>query len=805
MIGERIKRREDPRLLTGKGQYMADLVLPGMLHAAFVRSPHAHARIKKIDASGALKVAGSVAVFTGADLKQQLEPLTSWYNFAGKQAPTQPHDYPLAVSKVRYVAEPVAVVVAVDRYVAEDAAEAIQVEYEPLPAVVDAEEAMKEGSPLLFDESGSNIYWQGSFRYGDVERAFAEADLVVKDKLYFHRFSSTPMEGYAILASYESVDHSLIVWGNFQSPAIFRLRIARSLGIPVNRVRLITPPDIGGGFGLKMPLHPWAILMAFASMKLKRPVKWVEDRLEHLAASHHGTEQTSYAEFAAKKDGTILGFRAKIIHNEGAYVHMPEPLGIVEWSHIPQGCYRFRNIAMDCFAVLTNKCPVAPNRGYGRMQHQFLLERMMDRVARELRMDPVEVRIKNFIQPEEFPYESTNGALYDSGNYAECVRRAKEKLGWEEWRKQQQAGRKEGRAIGLGLVSIMDPGVTNMAMVGLFDKNLRMSTTGEGASLSIDAGGTITVRMGSWGQGHETTCAQIVAHEFGIPFEHVYVVPGIDTATHPMSGSSGTYASRFAAMASGALQGASGRLKEKMVRIAAQLWREDTVNLDFRDGKVVHKADLSAVAQAGDARAIPMAQLAAIATYSPAKLPSGMEPGLETTYIYNYPKANEMDENFRANFAATYANVVHAVAIEVEPATGRYKILKYAVVHDAGTLINPMIVEGQVHGAVAHSLGAAMLEEFVYDERGQLLSGTYADYLCPRATEIPNIEVEHMITPSPFTAYGVKGMGEGSGPAPALLAQALEDALEPFGKFRITWSRHTPEKIFNLIHGGKAD
>lgn len=796
MIGERIKRREDPRLLTGKGQYMADLVIHGMLHAALLRSPHAHARIKRIDPSGALKVPGAVAVFTGADLKQHLEPLASWYNFAGKQAPTQPHDYPLAVSKVRYMGEPVAVVVASDRYVAEDAMEQIEVEYEPLPVVVDAEEAMKENAPLLFEEAGSNIYWQGSFQYGAVEQAFAEADLVVKDKLYFHRFSSTPMEGYAILANYQSVDHSITIWGNFQSPAIFRLRIAHSLGIPMNRVRLITPPDIGGGFGLKMPLHPWAILVAFVSMKVMRPVKWVEDRLEHQAASHHGSEQTSYVEFAAKKDGTILGLRAKIIHNAGAYVHMPEPLGIVEWSHIPQGCYRFRNVAMECYSVLTNKCPVAPNRGYGRMQHQFLLERMMDRVAQELKMDPVDLRLKNFIRPEEFPYESTNGALYDSGQYAACVHKAQETLDWERWKKEQAKAREQGRYIGLGLVSIMDPGVTNMAMVGLFDKSLKMSTTGEAASLTIDPSGTITVLTGSWGQGHETTCAQVVAYEFGIPFEDVYVVPGIDTATHPVAGSSGTYASRFAAMASGALQGAAAELKEKMIRIAAHLWRTDAEKLEFSEGKVREKG--------GAGKFMPLAQLAALATYSPAKLPPGVKPGMESTFIYNYPKANEMDDSGRANFAATYANVVHAVALEVNPHTGQYEILKYVVVHDAGTLINPLIADGQVHGAVAHSLGAAMLEEFIYNDEGQLLNGSWVDYLCPKATDIPDIEVEHIVTPSPFTAYGVKGMGEGSGPVPALLAQALEDALSPLKQFRITWSRHTPEKVLSMLREARA-
>lgn len=791
MIGERVKRREDLRLLTGSGTYIADIKLPDMLQAAFLRSPYAHAKIVRIDPSRALELRGVVAVLTGAELKERMEPLTSWFDFVGKAAPTKVFDYPMAVSKVRYVGEPVAVVIATDRYVAEDAAERIEVDYEPLPAVVEVEKALEDDAPLLFEDAGNNVYWKGNFRYGDVEKAFADADRVIKEKLYFHRFSSTPMEGNGILAQYHPSEHSITIQGNFQSPAIFRPRIAASLGIPMNRVRLIVPPDVGGGFGLKMPLHPWAILIGFLSIMVKRPVQWIEDRLEHLAASHHGTEQTTDVEFAVKNDGTILGFKARLLHNEGAYVHMPEPLGMVEWSHIPQGCYGFRNIVMDCCAVLTNKCPIAPNRGYGRMQHQFVLERMIDFVARELKMDPVEVRLKNFIHPEEFPYESTNGSLYDSGNYAECVRRAKEKIGWQHWKEEQTKGREQSRYIGLGLVSIMDPGATNMAMTGLFDKDLKMSTSGEAVTLKIDTSGTVTVITGSWGQGHETICPQIVAYEFGIPLDRVCVVVGVDTATHPLSGSSGTYASRFAAMASGAIQGAAGRLKEKMIGIAAHLWKTDPENLEFCDGTVREKE--------GQKRVLPLAQIAAIATYSPARLPKGFDPGMEATFIYNYPKANEIDEEGRANFAATYANAVHAVALEVNPETGQYSILKYVVVHDAGTLINPMIVDGQVHGAVGHSLGAAMLEEFVYNDEGQLLTGSWSTYLCPKATDVPDIEVEHIVTPSPFTAYGVKGMGEGSGPTPALLAQALEDALRPLKDFRITWSRHTPEKLLAAL------
>ena len=447
---------------------------------------------------------------------------------------------------------------------------------------------------------------------------------------------------------------------------------------------------------------------------------------------------------------------------------------------------------MDCYSVLTNKCPTTPNRGYGRMQHQFMLERMVDFMAKELEIPPHEVRMKNFVKKEDFPYECTNGSLYDSGDYHECMRRALAALDYEYWKKEQARAREEGRYIGVGVVSIMDPGATNFAVVGLLDNDIKLAVDGEAARVKLDPSGRAIITPGTWGMSHETICTQIVADEFGIPFENVYVLPGVDSATHPVSGTSGVYGSRFAAMISGALHGACGELKDKMVLIAAHLWRTSPEHLEFAEGRVQ--------ARGNPRQAMPMQQLIGISLFNPAILPPGVTPGMESTFIYNYPKAGPRDEQQRTNYAATFANVVHAAAIEIDPLSGSYKVLKYVVVHDAGTLINPMVVDGQVHGATAHSLGSAMMEEFVYDEDGQHLTGSFNEYLCPKFTDVPDMQVEHLCSPSPFTAYGVKGMGEGGGPGPALIAQAIEDALgDP--SLEITSSFNPPEKVFRMMQG----
>jgi 2-furoyl-CoA dehydrogenase large subunit len=783
-IGQRVKRKEDHRLLTGKGRYVDDAEFPRALHAAFLRSPHPHARLKGVDVTAALKLPGVAAVLTGAEVAEWSDPMSG-----GREEREFPlKDYPLALHKVRYVGEPIAVVAATNRYVAEDAVESIRVEYEPLPAVVDAEKAMEPGAALLFEELGTNLIWRRTFRYGDVDAAFREADRVIPGRLYFHRFHSAPVETAGIVASYDAAEDLLTFWLNAQTPHMVLSIISRSLRRPYSKLRLIVPSDMGGGFGIKQPLYPEAIVLGLLAIKRGKPIKWVEDRTEHLSASRHGSEKHYSYECAVKTDGTILGFKCKTVDNEGAFIRRPEPNGVILWCHTVQGCYQMRNIEMDCSAVVTNKSPVGPNRGYGRMQHGYFLERMVDRVARELGLDPIEVRLRNFIQPHQFPYSATNGCLYDSGDYPRCLRRALEVLEYPRWREEQRRARAEGRYIGIGVVSIMESGVSNWALRGLIHEGAQVTTQGEAVTLTVDRSGDLLVRVGSQGQSSETVAAQLVASEFGVDLDRVHVIWPLDTFLHPFSLSSGTYVSRFAAMASGAVQGAAARLKEKMRQIAAHLWGVGLADVSFENGRVVLRVNPE--------KGLSLRDLARICLYRPTQLPPGVDPSLEVTFVYNFPKTTEITERFEGNFAATYGNAVHAAAVEVDPRTGLYKILKYVVVSDVGVMINPTIVEGQIHGTVAHSLGAATLEEFAYDEAGNFLAATFEEYKCPKATEVPPIDIEHVISPSPFTAYGVKGVGEGNGPVPALLASALEDALYPDFPIQIADSRVTPQRVW---------
>ena len=786
-IGQRVKRKEDRRLLTGRGRYIDDMEFPGALHAAFLRSPYPHARLKRVDVTQALKLPGVTSILTGSEVVALCDSMIG----GREEQEFRLKDYPLAVGKVRYVGEPIAVVAATNRYMAEDAVEGIQVEYEPLPAVVDAERAMERGAPLLFEELGTNLIWRRTFRYGDVEAAFQQANRVIQGRLYFHRHHSTPLETVGIVASYDEADDVLTFWLNSQAPHIVLSIISRSLRRPYAKLRMIVPPDMGGGFGIKQPIHPEVIVLGLLAIRAGKPVKWLEDRVEHLSASRHGSEKHFSFECAVKKDGTILGFKCKTVDNEGAVIRRPEPNGVILWCHTVQGCYQIRNIEMDCSAVVTNKSPVGPNRGYGRMQHMYFLERMVDQVARALDLDPIEVRLKNFIQPQQFPYVATNGCLYDSGDYPKCLRKALEALEFSRWREEQRKARAEGRYIGIGVASIMESGASNWALRGLIHEGAHLSTQGEAATITVDRSGDLLVRVGSQGQSSETVTAQLVASEFGVGLDRVQVIWPLDTWVHPFSLSSGTYVSRFAAMASGALQGAAGQLKEKMKRIAAHLWGAEVTDVSFQNGRVVLK---------GNEKSLSMNDLVRVCLYHPTRLPPGVDPSLEATFVYNFPKATEITERFEGNFAATYGNAVHAAVVEVDPKTGIYKILRYVVVSDIGTMINPTIVEGQIHGTVAHSLGAARLEEFAYDEAGNFLAATFEQYKCPKATDLPDVQVEHVISPSPFTAYGVKGVGEGMGPSPALLASALEDALQhDFPRFQITDSRVTLERVWTQI------
>lgn len=784
-VGREVKRKEDLRLLRGRGNFVYNFNPPEILHAAILRSHYAHARILRIDPNAALALSGVRAVLTGEEVVEMMEPFPHLI-------PT-PSYYPMAVKKARYVGEPIALVAAEDRYLAKDALDLIDAEYAPLRPILDAEKAMESDAPLLHEDFGTNVGWHREFHYGDVDGAFSEADIIVKERFYFHRFASTPIEPWATVASYDSVENRLTIWDQNQQAPMYRARLSRVLRIPEQNIRLITP-DIGGGFGNKQTGYGYSALIALVSIKTGRPVKWIADRREDLIGLMHSPDRIAYVEAAAENNGEVLGLKLKIIDNFGAYVRHPEPQNITNPFKIFLGCYRIKNVSIDAYGVMTNKCPTGPNRGYGINHTYFQLERIMDRIAQRLGLDPADIRQRNFVRPEEMPYTTPFGCVYDGGDYPAALSKVLERIGYRELRENQKKLWKERRYLGVGLASIVEPGATNASVAGLWGSTAPYASTDEAATVKVHATGKVTVAMGTvpQGQGHETVAAQIIADELGVPPEDIEVLPGFDTATHPYGGNSGTYASRFSQVALGALLGAARKIREKMIKIAAHRLDARPGQLDLADGRLFVKDQPD--------RYVTIREIARSAYHLLALLPPGVEPGLEATYTYMFPYTAPLDSQQRSNFACSYGNSAVAVEVEVDGETGQVKILRYVTVHDCGTILNPMLLKGQIHGAVAHGIGGALYEEFVYGDDGQPLATTFADYLVPSATEIPEVEIEHMVTPSQFTPLGAKGAGEGgSMPAPAVLASAVEDALSPLG-VRINSLPLTPQKIWHLIH-----
>lgn len=789
-VGREIKRKEDLRFLTGGGSFVYNLNFPEMLHVAILRSHFPHAKIKRIDTSGALAQPGVRAVLTGEDVAAMMDPFPHLI-------PT-PKYYPIAIGKTRYVGEPVALVAAQDRSSARDALEFIDVAYDSLPPVVNAEKAMQSSSPLLHEDFGTNVGWHREFHYGDADEAFDRAEIVERDRFYFHRFASTPIEPWATVAAYNSVENKLTIWDQNQQAPMYRSRLSRVLRIPEQNIRLITP-DIGGGFGNKQTGYGYSALIALVAIRTAKPVKWVADRREDLMGLMHSPDRIVYVEGAAKSDGEVLGLRFKLIDNFGAYLRHPEPQNITNPFKIFLGCYRIKNAYIDAYGVMTNKCPTGPNRGYGINHTYFQLERMMDRLAQRLGIDPAEIRLRNFIRPQEMPYTTPFGCVYDGGDYPAALTKALEMIRYRELREEQGRLWKEGKYIGIGVSSIVEPGATNASVAGLWGSTAPYASTDEAATVKVHATGKVTVAMGTvpQGQGHETVASQIVADELGVPVNDIDVLRGFDTATHPYGGNSGTYASRFSQVAVGALVGACRKIREKMMRIAAHRLGAKPEELDLADGKIFVRESPE--------RPVTVREIARAAYHLLALLPPGVEPGLEATYTYMFPYTAPLDSKQRSNFACSYGNSAVAAAVEVDVETGEVKILRYVAVHDCGIILNPLLLRGQIHGAVAHGIGGALYEEFAYDEDGQLLATTFADYLVPTAVEIPEIEIEHMVSPSPFTALGAKGAGEGgSMPAPAIIASAVEDALKPLG-VKINSLPLTPSRVWELIQRSKAN
>lgn len=785
-MGKRVKRKEDPRLLTGLGKFVDDVRLPRMAHAAILRSPHAHARIIRVDVSKAEAMPGVICTLAGEEVAKETDPFLQI-----SAAPANKlKDYCLAVGQVCYVGEPVVAVVAETKAIAEDALELIEVDYEPLDHVLNARESLSPTAPVIHDEVGSNLVFRGVWNYGDIEGAAKRADRLIKKTLHFHRFSSTPIENNAALSHYDKATGFLNIYNNNQMPMFCIPWISFAMKFPSNKIRMITG-DTGGGFGTKIISYPYMVLVSLLAMKAGRPVKWIEERSEHLLAANHGNERTFEVEIPVMKDGTILGLNVKAWDDVGAFTRY-EPAGATIWAQVTPGCYRFKDFRMEFFQSMTNKCPVGPNRGYSRMQHLWMIERSVDIVARELGLDPAVVREKNLIRPEEMPYETPSGGVYDGGDYPRALRKAMELIGYAELRALQEDSRKRGKLIGIGLAVQSDSGTNNFSQVKIITPDNPFSGNSEGARISIDGLGQIQVALGMTpqGQGHETFASQIVADEFGVSPDQVTVIMGFDSAVNPFSHQSGAYASRSAVMGTGALIGAATKLKTKVAQIAAHLMQTDPVGITFSEGNVVDQKS---------GKKIPLWQVANVAWVNNVLLPEGMEPGLVATHYWK-PEFGLPDEKWRLNQTLTYSYQAHAAVIDLDKESGKFKVIKYAIVDDCGRQINPMIVEGQVHGAAAHGIGAAMFESFEYGEDGQLQSSTFVDYLVPTALDIPNLMTSSIETPSLFAPKGIRGVGEGGGVPIAAIANAVEDALRPYG-IEITDSHQNPQHIYMKIKG----
>lgn len=779
-IGDRVRRKETQRFVTGTGRFVDDLLPPGTLHAAFARSACAHARIRAIDVAAARSMPGVRAVFTGKDIAQQIQPL----RVGGSSLLRPVKLYPLAVDKIRYFGEPVAVVVADNRYLAEDAVEAVSIDYEALPVVVDPEAAMEPGAPCVHEELGSNIVYKFHFATDGIDKVFQQADIVVKERIRSHRISACPIETRAYLAHYNTDEDSLTMWSATANPHSLRGRIAEMLNFPEGKIRVIAP-DVGGSFGVKIQTYQEELLLPLLSRELGRPIKWSETRVEHLRNGRHGRDQIHYIEMALKRDGTILGIRDKIIADMGSAYAVDHSI-MASALYVP-GVYQIQNYAVDAFGVSTNKTTHGSLRGIGKADASYVLERLVDIVARQLKLDPIEIRMKNFIPAEAFPYRSVTGALYDSGQYHLCMKRTAELAGYERLRKEQSESRKGGVYRGIGVALVMEP-----------TSSSRIYATGGYAScrMRIDPSGAATVfsSMGEQGQGHETTIAQIVASQTGIQFDKITVIHG-DTLPTPYGFGTGSSRSSVVLMPSAWV--AAKKMRDKLLGIAARQLGVAPEKLEIGDGKVFAKEK--------PGQSIAIMEIIRTAYGAIHLLPENMEPGLETTGTFVNPNIDyRPDDKGRMNTFSSYpyAGVIAVVDVDIE--TGFIKIVRYCTVHDCGNMINPQIVDTQQQGSIVQGIGAALYEELRYDEDGQLLSSTLMDYRLPCVQEVPELALEHIVTPNPFTPLGAKGAGETGmlGPPPAL-CNAVEDALSPFG-VKVRETPLTPERILDLIEKARS-
>ncbi len=784
-VGKSVKRVEDPRFIQGQGKYVANLQLPGMAYAAILRSPHARARIKSIDAEAAKNLEGVIAVYTGRDLVEGIKfsgpcgAIPCGFTPPDTKVPTH---HPLAVDVVNHVGDGVAVVVAESAYIANDAVDLIVVDYEPLPAVVNAKAAAQEGAPQLYDEISNNTSFHWTLGDKDAtDKAFSEADHVIELDLINQRLIPNAMEPRAVAAQWNGFSEEMTVWTSSQNPHIIRLLLSGfTLGIPENKLRVISP-DVGGGFGSKIFHYPEEVIVPWVARAINRPVKWVASRSESYITDAHGRDHVTHCKLAVKNDGTFTGLNVETYANMGAYLSTFAPLiPTALYITLFSGLYKIPAIWGETWGTVTNTVPVDAYRGAGRPEASYLLERLVDLAARELDIDVLEIRRKNLIPKDEFPYQTPVAMVYDSGNYAALIDKVEDLAGYQDMRKEQAAARQDGRLVGVGMSGCIEasapgpsPVVTSLgSAIGLYESGI----------VRVHPTGNVSVFTGSHshGQGHETTFAQVVADELGLPMEAVQIVHG-DTDRIPFG--TGTYGSRSAAIGGSALVRSAEKIREKVTKLAAHQLEaavEDMV-YDQENGTVYVKGSPD--------KSKSFAELA-FATYYAADMPEGMDPGLEATTFYD-----------PSNF--TFPNSAHIAQVEIDRETGAVTIQRYVAVDDVGKVINPMIVNGQIVGGIVQGVGQTLWEHGLYDENGQLLSGSMMNYALPRADNFPNMVTGRVETPSPHNPLGVKGAGEmGTIAATVTIANAVMDALAPLGVRHLDMPL-TAEKIWQAIQSSQ--
>ncbi|WP_345817208.1 molybdopterin cofactor-binding domain-containing protein (plasmid) [Paraburkholderia sp. PREW-6R] len=772
-VGRPMERLEDPAILTGRGRYGDDLaVKPGTLHAAVLRSPHAHAELVSIDAAAAEGLAGVRAVLTRDDLRAWSRPFV-----VGVKSPME--QWALAMDRVRYVGEPVAVVMAESRALAEDALDLIKVEYAMLDPVTSIEQSVQSDAPVLHERVGTNVISDRHFRYGEPEAAFEHAPHRVKLVAHYPRNTCAPIECGVVIAEYLSGDEGYDVTSNFMGPFSLHAVMAMALNVPANRLRHKAPRDSGGSFGVKQAVFPYVVLMCLAARKAGAPVKWVEDRLEHLSAATSATARLSTLEAAVEDDGRIVALSYDQLEDVGGYVRAPEPATFYRMHGCLTGAYAIPNLLVRNRVVLTNKTPTGLVRGFGGPQVYFALERLIQRIAIELKLDVLDVYRRNFVPADAFPYRAAAGALLDSGNYQEALRRSLDDGGYRELAARRDAARKEGRLYGIGFAAIVEPSISNMGYITTVMPAEARRKAGPksgaiaSATVSVDLLGGVVVTIASTpaGQGHMTVCAQVVADVLGLDPKDIVVNVEFDTHKDAWSVASGNYSSRFAGAVAGTVHLAATRVRDKLARVLAKDFGCAPGDVRFEGARIFRAG--------APERALPFARAASNAPHwAPALLPDGEEPGLRETVFWSPPNTDAPDDQDRINTSAAYGFAFDMCGVEVDRATGRVRIDRYVTVHDAGTLLNPALADGQIRGAFAQGLGAALMEEFRYGADGSFQSGTLADYLMPTTCEVPDPVIVHLETPSPFTPLGAKGLGEGNNMStPPCIANAVADAL----------------------------